>query len=74
MSTCIFIIYVVSRVRFPTEMVFLCQSNCCRGVGRKDLRVFSLQAVGDKGSDFFLSKSLLSVELLLSDCLKKYLV
>lgn len=73
MSTCIFI-HVVSRVTCPTEMVSLCQSNCCRGVGRKDLSVFSLQVVGDKQSHFFLSRSLLSVELLLNDCLKKYLV
>lgn len=57
-------------------MFSLCQSNCCkcREVGRKELNIFSLKVVGDKESDFFLSKSLFSVELLLNGCLKKYSV
>lgn len=43
-------------------------------LAEKNLSIFSLQVVRDKESDFFLSKSLLSVELLLNDCVKKYLV
>lgn len=46
----------------------------CREVGRKELSIFSLKVVGDKESDFFPSKPLFNVELLLNGCLKKYSV
>lgn len=68
--------FVVSRVSCATEIFSLCQSSCCkcREVGRKELSIFSLKVVGDQESDFFLSKPLFNVELLLNGCLKKYSV
>lgn len=54
---------VIFRERCTAEMFSLCQS-------KKELSIFSLKVVGDNESDFFISKSLFTVEQLLSGCLK----